>query len=80
MSSFANKIEQKIDNQIYINYIFYINYIVKELSVTHDEIFKLIVSAVNSAPRNQQTAELHIQMIKYADQLKTIKETKASLK
>lgn len=40
--------------------------------MTHDEIFKLIVSAVNNAPRNQQTAELHIQMIKYADQLKAI--------
>ena len=40
--------------------------------MTHDEIFNSIVSAVNNAPRNQQTAELHIQMIKYADQLKTI--------
>jgi hypothetical protein len=40
--------------------------------VTHDEIFKCIVDAVNNAPRNRQTAELHIQMIKYADDLKTI--------
>ena len=40
--------------------------------MTHDEIFKCIVDAVNNAPRNRLTAELHIQMIKYADQLKTI--------
>ena len=36
------------------------------------EIFKCIVDAVNNAPRNRQTAELHIQMIKYADELKSI--------
>lgn len=29
-------------------------------------------SALSSAPRNQYTAELHLQMIKYADDLKTI--------
>ena len=40
--------------------------------MTQDEIFKCIVDAVNKAPRNRQTAELHIQMIKYADELKSI--------
>lgn len=62
----------KLDNIIYINYIIYINNIIKSLLVTHDEIFKCIVDAVNNAPRNRQTAELHIQMIKYADELKSI--------
>lgn len=38
----------------------------------HDDIFDHIKRAVLSAPRNRQTAELHIQMIKYADELKTI--------
>lgn len=40
--------------------------------MTHAEIFQNIKDAVNNAPRNRQTAELHIQMIKYADDLKTI--------
>lgn len=36
------------------------------------EIFLQIKSALNEAPRNRYTAELHLQMIKYADELKTI--------
>ena len=46
----------------------------KDRYTNPEEIFHLesIVDAVNNAPRNRQTAELHIQMIKYADELKTI--------
>jgi hypothetical protein len=62
----------QLDYIIYINYIIYIIFIPKRSLVTHDEIFKCIVDAVNDAPRNRQTAELHIQMIKYADELKSI--------
>lgn len=36
------------------------------------EIYERIKQALSSAPRNQYTAELHLQMIKYADDLKTI--------
>lgn len=36
------------------------------------EIFAQIKSALSDAPRNQYTAELHLQMIKYADELKNI--------
>lgn len=35
-------------------------------------IFDNIKKALNEAPRNQYTAEMHLQMIKYADQLKSI--------
>jgi len=35
-------------------------------------IFQNIRDALRSAPRNQATAEMHLQMIKYADDLKTI--------
>ncbi|SBS33697.1 hypothetical protein MSP8886_02841 [Marinomonas spartinae] len=35
-------------------------------------IFSNIKSALNTAPRNQYTTEMHLQMIKYADQLTTI--------
>ncbi|WP_394173473.1 HTH-like domain-containing protein [Thalassotalea litorea] len=35
-------------------------------------IFDNIKQALNDAPRNQFTAEMHLQMIKYADQLKSI--------
>jgi hypothetical protein len=38
--------------------------------MTDMQIFNLIKSALESAPRNQYTAELHLQMIKYADDLK----------
>jgi len=37
-----------------------------------DKIFLNIRTALDIAPRNQYTAELHIQMLKYADELKSI--------
>ena len=40
--------------------------------MTEQAIFDSIKQALNDAPRNQYTAELHLQMIKYADQLKSI--------
>lgn len=40
--------------------------------MTETEIFRAIKLAVEAAPRNQFTVELHIQMIKYADDLKHI--------
>lgn len=36
------------------------------------EIFERIRIALNDAPRNKYTAEMHLQMIKYADQLNSI--------
>lgn len=36
------------------------------------EIFSNIKTALEEAPRNQYTTELHLQMIKYADNLKNI--------
>ncbi len=36
------------------------------------QIFKAIQLALSDAPRNQYMAELHLQMIKYADELKDI--------
>lgn len=36
------------------------------------QIYDRIRSVINEAPRNRQTAELHLQMIKYADELKSI--------
>lgn len=45
------------------------------MSHTHlseQSIFDNIKQALSQAPRNQYTAELHLQMIKYADELKTI--------
>lgn len=36
------------------------------------EIYGRIKQALVSAPRNQYTVELHLQMIKYADDLKNI--------
>jgi len=38
----------------------------------HQKIYSQIKQALSAAPRNQYTQELHLQMIKYADQLKTI--------
>jgi hypothetical protein len=35
-------------------------------------IFDSIKRALNEAPRNQYTAEMHLQMIKHADDLKSI--------
>ena len=40
--------------------------------MNEDEIFKHIKLVLEDAPRNQYTAELHLQMIKYADELKNI--------
>jgi len=36
------------------------------------EIFSNIKTALEEAPRNQYTTELHLQMIKYADNLKNM--------
>ncbi|MEJ1407325.1 MAG: transcription factor [Candidatus Sedimenticola sp. (ex Thyasira tokunagai)] len=36
------------------------------------EIYEQIRKALAEAPRNQYTAEMHLQMIKYADQLKSV--------
>jgi hypothetical protein len=40
--------------------------------MNEDEIFKYIKLVLEDAPRNQYTAELHLQMIKYADELNNI--------
>ncbi len=40
--------------------------------MTELEIYTAINDALAVAPRNQYTVELHLQMIKYADQLKSI--------
>lgn len=40
--------------------------------MTEQAIFDAIKKALDEAPRNQYTAEMHLQMLKYADQLKTI--------
>jgi len=34
-------------------------------------IFQNVKRAINEAPRNDYTAELHVQVIKYADQLRS---------
>lgn len=40
--------------------------------MNENEIYAHIKQVLADAPRNQYTAELHLQMIKYADALKTI--------
>tara|TARA_R110001599_G_scaffold353829_1_gene599378 strand:- start:19347 stop:19586 length:240 start_codon:yes stop_codon:yes gene_type:complete len=40
--------------------------------MTDQDIFNNIKKALSDAPRNQYTAEMHLQMIKYADNLKSI--------
>ena len=40
--------------------------------MTEIEIYERIRQVLVDAPRNQYTAELHLQMIKYADELKSI--------
>lgn len=40
--------------------------------MNESEIYERIKQALVQAPRNQYTAELHLQMIKYADELKNI--------
>lgn len=37
-----------------------------------EAIFAKIRAALDEAPRNQYTVEMHLQMIKYADELKSI--------
>lgn len=41
-------------------------------NMTEQAIFNEIKQALNNAPRNQYTVEMHLQMIKYADELKNI--------
>ncbi|WP_077999175.1 HTH-like domain-containing protein [Edwardsiella tarda] len=36
------------------------------------EIYQQIKQALSAAPRNQYTVELHLQMLKYADELKHV--------
>ena len=40
--------------------------------MNEQQIYNRIRLAIDEAPRNRQTAELHLQMIKYADELKSI--------
>ena len=40
--------------------------------MTETQIYENIKQAINSAPRNGQTVEMHLQMIKYADHLKNV--------
>lgn len=40
--------------------------------MTENQIYERIKQVLADAPRNQYTAELHLQMIKYADELKNI--------
>ncbi len=40
--------------------------------MNESEIYEQIRKALAEAPRNQYTVELHLQMIKYADQLKNV--------
>lgn len=40
--------------------------------MNENEIYERIRRALAEAPRNHYTAELHLQMIKYADELKNI--------
>ena len=40
--------------------------------MNESEIYEQIRKALADAPRNQYTVEMHLQMIKYADQLKSV--------
>lgn len=40
--------------------------------MTETQIYENIKQAINSAPRNGQTVEMHLQMIKYVDHLKNV--------
>lgn len=40
--------------------------------MTQSQIFQAIKQALAAAPRKQYTAELHLQMLKYADELTNI--------
>ena len=48
--------------------------------MSEQTIFEQIKLALADAPRNQYTAELHLQMIKYADELKHITSKEFSTK
>nr|WP_276590922.1 transcription factor [Enterobacter quasiroggenkampii] len=43
-----------------------------ESLVSEQEIYQQIKQALSIAPRNQYTVELHLQMLKYADELKHV--------
>ena len=43
-----------------------------EFTMNENEIYERIKQVLEDAPRNQYTAELHLQMLKYADELKNI--------
>ncbi|HHQ4507165.1 HTH-like domain-containing protein [Aeromonas media] len=40
--------------------------------MTEEEIYQQIKSALLAAPRNQYMVEMHLQMLKYADELKHV--------
>ncbi|BDA19422.1 hypothetical protein KAM345_033360 [Aeromonas caviae] len=40
--------------------------------MTEQEVYQQIKSALSSTPRNQYTVEMHLQMLKYADELKHV--------
>lgn len=40
--------------------------------MSEQEIYQQIKQALSAAPRNQYTVELHLQMLKYADELKHV--------
>jgi hypothetical protein len=59
--------------RIYINNIIYINPRVKGVTMNEADIFKTIKNAIaKNQHRNQRTLEIHLQMLKHADQLKDI--------
>jgi hypothetical protein len=46
--------------------------LVIKITMDENKIYERIKLVLADAPRNQYTAELHLQMIKYADELKNI--------
>ncbi|GAB3378540.1 transcription factor [Spongiibacter taiwanensis] len=40
--------------------------------MTENDIYQSIKQVLAAAPRNQYTVEMHLQMLKYADALKTV--------
>lgn len=46
--------------------------LVTKIMINENDIYERIKQVLANAPRNQYTAELHLQMIKYADELKNI--------
>lgn len=41
--------------------------------MSEEQIYDQIKQVLAEAPRNQYTVEMHLQMIKYADQLKNVR-------